>query len=89
MEREHGLAGSNRDGNPRVFFRKHIGTEELRSLALIGEFDSALDDSRKYPDPVQGLALDSSSGCTESCDAFSAEGLLSDIDYDTDHEYDD
>lgn len=84
MEREHGLAGSNDDGNPRVFFRKNMSAEEIRCQALIGAFDWAEDDSRKYPDDLDGVPLDEAGDCAESCDAFSESTLkaLSEEEYD-------
>lgn len=71
MERKYGLAGANDDGTPRVFFREHLDTGRLRSLSLIGEYDFATDDNRRYPGTVDGVPLDIAGACSESCDIFS------------------
>jgi len=75
MEQEYGLSGSNRDGTPRVFFRQHMSTGGILTQALIGGFDDADDDSRKYPDTVGGVNLDAAGSCSESCDIYSDHDL--------------
>jgi hypothetical protein len=67
MEREHGLSGHNIDGTPRVFFRNNLSTADLRTLAAKGGFHPAEDDARIYIDQLE-LDLDTSNGCTESCE---------------------
>lgn len=60
MESQHGLAGENRDGLRRVFFRGHTSTEGILSLANNIERLPPVDDP------------DTDSGCSESCEAFEA-----------------
>lgn len=63
MERKHGLAGANRDGTPRVFFRQNTST--LRLIQLKDEMDwkKAEDDSVVYDE-----YLDATAGCSDSCE---------------------
>ncbi len=71
MEREHGLAGHNIDGTPRVFFRESMSTADLKRLAAEGDFTPAEDDARRYPDDtLAGLPLDGGDGCSESCEVY-------------------
>ncbi|MBB76595.1 MAG: hypothetical protein CMJ75_18980 [Planctomycetaceae bacterium] len=67
MEREYPLAGHNLDGNARVFFREGRSTEDLRAMAAAGGFAPARDDAQVYEDQLT-LDLDSSNGCSESCE---------------------
>lgn len=67
MEADHGLSGHNVDGTPRVFFRQGISTQELREIAKGGGFTPASDDAQVYEDQLS-LDLDSSNGCSESCE---------------------
>ncbi len=45
MEKEKGLAGSNKDGNPRVFWRKHRTTEIMRKTGELIGSDTEMYDS--------------------------------------------
>lgn len=67
-EAEYAFAGANKDGNPRVFFRERMSTVDILNRALIGGFDDADDDNRKYPDTIDGVPLDVAGACSESCD---------------------
>lgn len=68
MEREHGLAGHNVDGNKRVFFRHNLKASDLRKLAD-EPFIPAEDDAVIYPQPnLFGYNLDAANGCSESCE---------------------
>lgn len=51
----------------RVFFREERSTRDLRVLSAAGGFTPASDDARVYADQL-GLDLDSSNGCSESCE---------------------
>ena len=71
MEREYGFAGARVEGDtkPRVFFRQYQNVRDLRELAALGRFTPADDDSVIYPElDLFGFDLDSSYGCTESCE---------------------
>ena len=73
MEREYGFAGARPKGEdrPRVFFRQYRSVKDLREMAAAGGFMPATDDSVVYPEPdLFGYDLDSSYGCSESCDVF-------------------
>lgn len=63
MEKKHGLAGYNEDGNKRVFFRKNTSTKDLIAMSRSTSFAPAIDDSQAY-----NYELDLSNGCTESCE---------------------
>lgn len=67
MEKEHGLSGYNIDGTPRVFFRGNLSTKDLREMAATMKIDPPSDDAREYTYQM-GLDLDTSNGCTESCE---------------------
>ena len=73
MENQYGFAGARRKGDakPRVFFRQYRSVKHLRNLAAQGGFTPAEDDSTVYPEPdLFGYDLDSSYGCTESCEVY-------------------
>jgi hypothetical protein len=64
MEREYGLVGpefkkTTVPGYRRVFFRGNRSVQDLRAAHAKGGWDSAVDD-----------ALDTDSGCSESCEVF-------------------
>lgn len=63
MEEKYGLAGSNKNGVERVFFRKHTSTKDLIALKDITEWKHAEDDSVVYND-----YLDATAGCSDSCE---------------------
>ena len=65
IEQEHGLAGHNVDGTPRVFFRNNQSVKDLRIMVKTIDFEPASDDSRDY---VYQQRLDLGAGCTESCE---------------------
>jgi hypothetical protein len=69
MESEHALAGPNKEGFGRVFFRSSMSTKDLRNLAALGGFTPASDDAKTYEDQMSlGFDLDTSNGCSESCE---------------------
>jgi hypothetical protein len=69
MEELYGLAGTNRDGYKRVFFRDHMSTIQLLNLSKTSNIAPAEDDSAVYPEKdLFGLSLDESNGCSESCE---------------------
>lgn len=51
----------------RVFFREGRSTRDLRELAAGGGFTPVVDDAQVYEDQLS-LDLDSSNGCSESCE---------------------
>lgn len=63
MEQKYGLAGSNRDGTQRVFFRSNTSTEELFKMKDVVNWSHAEDDTKKYSE-----YLDATSGCSDSCE---------------------
>lgn len=67
MESEYSLAGTNPLGVPRRFFREHRTVVDLRALATQGGWKKAVDDAVMYDDQLE-LDLDSSNGCSESCE---------------------
>lgn len=55
----------------RVFFRKNMDTKSLRELAKTAEFTPFHDDAQVYPDDeIEGVELDKSQGCSESCEVY-------------------
>lgn len=71
MEREHGMAGHNEDGQPRVFFREKMSTRDLFTKWAEGGWENAPDDADVY----MGMPLDTPDGCTESCEVNWGEKL--------------
>lgn len=67
MEKIHGLSGHNLDGKSRTFFRNHLSVKDLRQIAKKGGWIPADDDSKEYQDQLE-MDLDSSNGCSESCE---------------------
>lgn len=68
MEETMGLAGHNKDGTHRVFFRENMSVKDLRELAQ-KPFNEVEDDAQVYPDnELEGHTLDVSNGCSESCE---------------------
>lgn len=60
IERRHGLAGHNVDGNPRVFFRQNMSAQQLVDLTEpIRKQQTMLFDD-----------IDADGGCSESCEPF-------------------
>lgn len=68
MEAEHGFSGMNLDGNPRVFFRGNRTTDQLINEARTTEFVPFEDDAVVYD-----AELDATTGCSDSCEAFTSE----------------
>lgn len=69
MEKQYGHVNPKNHLEDRVFFRKRVGTPELREMAAKGGFTPATDDAQVYEDQLDfGFDLDASHGCTESCE---------------------
>lgn len=67
MEAQYGLAGSNKDGTHRKFFRKHRSTDVMfDEAALIAS------DTQRQPSLFDE---DVSGGCGESCEPFTADTM--------------
>lgn len=75
MEAEHGLSGHNIDGNPRVFFRQNMSTNDLFELAKQPFQPFIESDDWKQE---QLFEMDLPGGCSESCEAFGPELSLED-----------
>ena len=67
MEAEHGLSGHNVDGNPRVFFRQNMSTNDLFALAKQPFTPFVESDDWKQETLFD---LDAPNGCSDSCEAF-------------------
>jgi len=67
MELEHGLSGHNIDGNPRVFFRQNMSTDDLFGLAFQPFKPFKEGDEWKQE---KLFDMDATGGCTDSCEAF-------------------
>lgn len=63
MEEKYGTAGSNKDGNNRVFFRQNTSTTDLIELKDTTDWKPADDDSVVYVE-----SLDATAGCSDSCE---------------------
>ena len=63
MEKEQGLAGSNEDNTPRVFFRENWSTDVLFEHAKIFNSQNLFPYSE----------LDTGTGCEEHCQPFSGD----------------
>lgn len=68
MEAENGLAGTNPEGRPRVFFRENRSVSDLRRLAATTKFKPADDDARSYQPELFDFDMDAADGCEESCE---------------------
>jgi hypothetical protein len=69
MEEQYGLAGSNTDGTPRVFFRGHLTTKDMRRIAQDATIARPDDDRAVYQMDLLGLDQPGG-GCSESCEPF-------------------
>ena len=67
MESEHGLSGHNVDGNPRVFFRQNMSTEDLFDLS--GRPFKPFIESDDWKQE-RLFEMDAPNGCEDSCEAF-------------------
>jgi len=67
MEKLYAKLNPEGDYCDRVFFRSNKSTKDIRRLAAGGGFTPASDDAVVYDDQL-GLDLDSSYGCSDSCE---------------------
>lgn len=68
MERTYGRVKPNADGTPRVFFRRNRSVQDLLDEARAM-------DSRSLRKMIGAASLDTESGCSESCEAYTDENL--------------
>lgn len=65
MEKLYGLAGTNPNGLPRVFFRENRSTDDLFALADLLKAEASRQSSL--------FDMDANNGCAESCEIFTME----------------